>query len=56
MSLEYVIKEVSDGNYLLHIDKNQIFLQVDISTLYIKVSYRVILSLLISMIKHFQNT
>ena len=40
----------------LHIDKYQCFLQVNFNTLGIKVSYKVILSLLIGMIKHSQNT
>ena len=39
----------------LHPDK-QSFLQVDFNTLGIKVSYKVILSLLIGMIKHSQST
>ena len=40
----------------LHADKHQSFLQVDFSTLGIKVSYKVILSLLIVIIKHSQST
>ena len=39
----------------LHADKHQSFLQVNVNTLGIKVSYKVILSLLISMIKHSQS-
>ena len=40
----------------LHANKNQGLLQVDFNTSGIKVSYRVILSLLIAMIKHSQST
>ena len=40
----------------LHADKHQSFLQVDFNTLDIKVSYKVILSLLMGMIKHSQST
>ena len=40
----------------LHADKHQSFLQVDFSSLGIKVSYKVILSLLMVMIKHYQST
>ena len=40
----------------LHTDKHQRFLQVDFNTLSIKVSYNVILSLLMGMIKYSQNT
>ena len=39
----------------LHTDKHQRFLQVDFNTLSIKVSYKVILSLLMGMIKYSQN-
>ena len=40
----------------LHTDKHQRFLQVDFNTLSIKVSYKVILSLLMGMIQYSQNT
>ena len=40
----------------LNADKNQSFLQVDFNTLNIKVSYKVILSLLMAMIKSSQST
>ena len=40
----------------LHADKHQSFLQFDFNTLGIKVSYKVVLSLLMGMIKHFQST
>ena len=39
----------------MHADKDQSFLLVDFDTLGIKVSYKVILSLLMGMIKHFQS-
>ena len=55
MSLQY-LKEVRDKVDFLHADKHQSFLQVDFSTLGIKVSYKVILSLLMGMIKHSQST
>ena len=40
----------------LHTEKHQGFLQVNFNTLGMKVSYKVILSLLMGMIKHSQNT
>ena len=40
----------------LHTDKYYCFLQVNFNTLGIKVSYKVMLSLLMGMIKHAQNT
>ena len=40
----------------MHADKHQSFLQVDFNTLGIKVSYKVILSLLMGMIKYSQST
>ena len=49
-------KEVRDEVDFLHADKHRSFLQADFSTLGIKVSYKVILSLLIGMIKNFQRT
>ena len=42
--------------FCMHVDKHQSFLQVDFNTLDIKVSYRVIISLLLGMIKHAQYT
>ena len=51
LSLQYLKKEVRD-----EVDKNQSFLQVDFNTFDIKVSYNLILSLLLGMIKHSQNT
>ena len=56
MPLQYLKKEVRDDVDFLHADKHQSFLQVDSSTLVIKVSYKVILSLLIGMIKYYQST
>ena len=40
----------------MHPDKHESFWQVDFNTLGIKVSYKVILSLLMGMFKHSQNT
>ena len=40
----------------LRVDKHQSFLQVNFNTLGIKVSYKVILSLLMGMTKHSENT
>ena len=56
MSLQYLKKEVRDEVDSLHADKHQSFLQVDFNTLEVKVVYKVILSLLMDMIKHFQGT
>ena len=56
MSLQYLKKEVRDEVNFLHADKHQRFLQVDFNTLGIKVSYKVILSLLMGMIKYSQST
>ena len=56
MFLQYLKEEVRDKLEFLHADKHQSLLQVDFSTLVIKVSYKVILTLLMSMIKHSQST
>ena len=56
MSLQYLKKEVRDEVDFLHADKHQSFLQVDFNTLGIKVSYKVILLLLMGIIKHSQST
>ena len=56
MSLQYLKKQVRDDVDFLHVDKHQSLLQVDFNTLVIKVSYKVILSLLMCMIKQFQST
>ena len=55
-SLQYLKKEVRDEVDFLHADKRQSLLQVDFNTFVIKVSYKVILSLLIGMMKHSQST
>ena len=54
MFLQYLKKEVRDVDFL-HADKHQSFRQVDFNTLVIKVSHKVILSLLMGMIKHSQS-
>ena len=51
MPLQYLKKEVRDEVDSLHIDKYQSFLQLDFNILGIKVSYMVILSLLMGMVK-----
>ena len=56
MSLQCLQKEVRDEDDFLHADKRHSFIQVDFNTLVIKVSYKVILSLLMGMIKHSQST
>ena len=56
MSLQYQKNEVRKEVDFLHADKHQSFLQVDFNTLDIKDFYKVILSLLMGMIYHSQNT
>ena len=56
MSLQYLKKEVRNEVDFLHSDKYQRFLQIDFNTFGIKVPYKVILLLLLSMIKHSQST
>ena len=56
MSIQYLKNEVRDEIDFLHADEYQSFLQVDFNTLGIKVSYRLILPLLMGMIKHSQST
>ena len=56
LPLQYLKKEVRDEVKFLDADKHQSFLQVDFNALGIKVSYNVILSLLMGMIKHSQST
>ena len=51
ITLQYLKKEVRDEVDFLHADKRQSFLQVDFSTLGSKVSYKVVLSLLMGMIR-----
>ena len=52
----YLKEEVNDELYFWHADKHRSFPQVDFSTLVIKVYYKVMLSLLMSMIKRSQST
>ena len=56
MPLQYLKKVVIDEVDFLHADKHQRFLQVDFNTLGIKVSCKVIVSLLMVMVKHSQST
>ena len=56
MSLQNLKKEVRDAVDFLHADKHQSFLQVYFNTLCIKISWKVILSLLMDLIKYFQST
>ena len=56
MFLQYLKKKVGDEVDFLLAKKYQSFLQVDFDTLGIKVSYKVILLLLLCMIKHSQST
>ena len=56
MSLQYLEKKVIDEVDFLHADKYQVSFKLDFNTLSIKVSYKVILSLLIGMIKHSWRT
>ena len=56
MSLQYLKMKIRGEVEFLHADKRQSGLQVDFNTLSIKVSYKVILSLLMSMMKHSQST
>ena len=55
MYLQFLRKVRNEVNFL-HADKHQRFLQVDFNTLGIKVSFKVLLSLLMIMIKHSQRT
>ena len=50
------LKKEMKNRWNLHADIHQSFLKIDFNTLIIKVSYKVILSLLIGMIKHSQST
>ena len=54
-SLQITKKKVDEVDFL-YTDKHQYFLQVNFNTFDIKVSYKIILSLLMGMIKHYQNT
>ena len=55
MSLQILKKEIKDEVHFLHADKHQRFLQVHFNILGIKVSYKVVLSL-IGVDKHSQIT
>ena len=55
MSLQYLKKEVRDEVDFLHADKHQSLPQVYFNILGMKVSYTVVLSLLVGMIKHSQS-
>ena len=54
MSLQYPKREVREEVDFLHTDQN--FPQVNFTSLSIKVFYKVILSLLMDVIKHYQST
>ena len=56
VSLQYLKKEVRGEIDFLHADKHQRFLQVDFNILSIKVSYKVILTLSMGMIKNSEST
>ena len=56
MALKYLQKLVRDKVDFLHADKLQSFLQVYFNILVAKVSYQLILSLLMDMMKHSQST
>ena len=56
MSSRCLKKYVRDEVDFLHADKHQSSLQVDLSTLSMKGSYNVMLSLLMGMIKHSEST
>ena len=49
-------KYIGDEVDFLHADKHQSFLQIDFNPLGIKVSYKMLLTLLMDMIKHSQST
>ena len=55
MFLQYLKSQVRDEVYFLYPDEHQRFLQVDFNILAIKVSYKVILSLLLDMVKYSQS-
>ena len=56
MFLQYIKKEVRGEVDFFLADKHQSFLQVDFNTLGINVSYKLIPSLLLGLIKHSQST
>ena len=55
MSVQYLKKEVRDKVDFFHADEHQSLLLFDFSSLFIKVSYKVILSLLMGIVD-FQST
>ena len=55
MLLQYLKREVRDEVDFLNADKHQSFLQVDFHTFGIKISYSVILALLMGTIRHSQS-
>ena len=55
MFLQYLKREVRDEVDFLNADKHQSFLQVDFNTFGIKISYNVILALLMGTIRHSQS-
>ena len=55
MLLQYLKREVRDEVDFLNADKHQSFLQVDFNTFGIKISYSVILALLMGTIRHSQS-
>ena len=55
-SLQYLQKQARDEVVFLPADKHPSFLQVYFNTLGVKVSYKLMLSLLMGMIKHSQST
>ena len=56
LSLKCLKEEVSDNVDFLNADKHQSYLQVDFNTMGIARRYKVIITLLMSMIKHSQST
>ena len=50
-----ILKKVRDEGHFLHVDKHE-DIPEDFNTLSIKCFYKVIISLLMSMIKHSQST
>ena len=54
--LQYLQKQVRDKIAFLHADKHPSFLQAYFNTLGVKVSSKLIPSLLMSMVKHSQST
>ena len=56
MSLQYLKKQIRDEVEFLDVGKHQSFLRADFNTFGVKVSYKLILSLLMYVIKHSQST